>query len=64
MAKTNLKVKVIGEDGNVFFILGRVTKELRRNDFHDMITEVSNRVFDSGSYDEALSIMQEYVEFT
>ena len=63
MSKTNLSVKVIGENGNVFSILGRVSKELKHNGYHDMAVEMSGRVFKSESYDEALGIMQEYVEF-
>ena len=30
MPKHDIKVKLIGEDGNAFFILGKVAKELGR----------------------------------
>ena len=31
MPKTNIKVKLIGEDGNAFFILGKVREALIKN---------------------------------
>ncbi|WP_088076876.1 hypothetical protein [Litchfieldia alkalitelluris] len=54
--------KLVGEDGNIFWILGRVNRALKENGKADEAKEVSERVLASGSYDEALQIMMEYVE--
>ncbi len=56
------RCKLIGEDGNIFFILGRVRETLKANGQADQATEVSERVMACGSYDEALKIIMEYVE--
>ena len=60
----NLKpaCKLTGEDGNIFFILGRVSRTLKENGKTEQAKEVSDRVMASGSYDEALQIIMEYVE--
>jgi hypothetical protein len=60
----NLKptCKLAGEDGNIFFILGRVSRTLKENGKAEQAKEVSERVMASGSYDEALQIIMEYVE--
>lgn len=54
--------KLVGEDGNIFSILGRVSRSLKEKGKADEAKEVSERVMLSGSYDEALQIMMEYVE--
>ncbi len=56
------RCKLIGEDGNIFFILGRVRETLKANGQADQAKEVSERVMACGSYDEALKIIMEYVE--
>ena len=56
------KCKLLGEDGNIFFILGRVSKVLKEGGRADKSKECSDRVMNSGSYDEALRIIMEYVE--
>jgi hypothetical protein len=55
-------VHLVGEDGNVFSLLGICTKALRRSGNHEMAKRLTDRVFGAGSYDEALSIMGEYVD--
>lgn len=54
--------KVIGEDGNVFNILGICARALKKDGQQDKATEMQARVFEADSYDEALAIMAEYVE--
>ena len=39
MAKTNVKVKLVGEDGNAFAILGKVIKALKRAGHADLAKE-------------------------
>jgi len=54
--------KLIGEDGNVFNLLGKVSKVLKENNLHDQVKEMTDRVFNSSSYDEVLRIFADYVE--
>ena len=54
--------KLIGADGNVFNLIGIASKALKRAGLRDQATEMSHRVFNCGSYDEALQIIQEYVD--
>jgi len=54
--------RLVGEDGNIFFILGRVRQALKASGKNDQVQEVSERVMASGSYDEALKIIMEYVD--
>ena len=53
--------KVIGKDGNVFNITAISAKALKDAGL-DHVAMIK-RVYASGSYSEALAIMQEYVEF-
>jgi hypothetical protein len=55
-------VKLIGEDGNIFSILGRVSRALKEAGKEEQVKEVSERVMASSSYGEALQIIMEYVE--
>jgi hypothetical protein len=55
-------VKLINEDGNIFSIMGRVTKALKQNGMEDKAKEYSDKIWDCASYDEALRITMEYVE--
>ena len=52
---------LIGQDGNVFNLIGVARKTLNANGFKDEAKEMSERVKASGSYNEALSIICEYV---
>lgn len=54
--------KLIGEDGNIFNLIGIASRSLKAAGQKDKATEMSQRVMSSGSYDEALSIIMEYVE--
>ena len=56
------KAKLIGADGNVFNLIGIASRSLKIAGQNDKVTEMSERVMSSGSYDEALSIIMEYVE--
>lgn len=61
---TNIKpkCKLIGEDGNIFNLIGIASRTLRRAGLGDKAKEMQNRVTSSGSYSEALAIIMEYVE--
>ena len=56
------RINLIGEDGNVFAILGRAGRALRQAGMADEAKEMFDRVTNCGSYDEALNIISEYVE--
>jgi len=53
---------MIGADGNVFNLIGMAANTLKRNGMADAAKEMSARVMSSGSYDQALAVMMEYVE--
>ena len=55
---------LIGQDGNIFNLLGIASQTLKDHDMADEASEMRNRVMGSGSYDEALSIIGEYVNIT
>ncbi len=56
------KCALIGQDGNIFNLVGIASRTLKRNGMQEESKEMSNRVFNSHSYDEALDIIGEYVE--
>jgi hypothetical protein len=53
-------VKLVGEDGNAFSILGRVSKALRRAGMPEKATEYLARAT-AGDYDHLLAVTLEYV---
>ena len=62
MKELKPKCELIGTDGNVFALAGKVAKTLRRADQADKAKEFTTRLFQCEDYDEALVLMQEYVE--
>lgn len=56
------KVKLSGTDGNVFALAGKVTEALKKAGQGDKAKEFTDKLFKSGSYDDALVLMSEYVE--
>jgi hypothetical protein len=63
MNKTNgeVTVKLIGKDGNAFFILGTVVKALKKNGFGHLVDEYKKEAM-SGDYNNLLSVTLDYVE--
>lgn len=55
---------LIGQDGNIFNLVGIAARTLREHGLKDQAKEMSDRVFASGSYYEALNIIGEYVNIT
>ena len=53
--------KLIGEDGNIFNLMARAARTLRENNLAEEAKEMRERITSSGSYDEALCIIGEYV---
>lgn len=56
------KMNLVGEDGNIFAILGRAARLLHRFGQEDRAKEMTQRVTASSSYNDALFIVSEYVE--
>ena len=59
---TKPKMNLLGEDGNIYAILGRASRLLRQNGQSSEAEQMYFRVTSSSSYDEALHIISEYVE--
>ncbi len=56
------KLKLIGEDGNVFFILGKAVREARRAGWSEEKIEKFKKEAKSGDYDHALQTCMEYFD--
>ena len=56
------KMQLIGQDGNIFAIMGRASRLLKDIGQRDKAKEMCDRVTASQSYPEALNIVSEYVE--
>lgn len=56
--------KLIGEDGNIFNLMGIASKTLRQNGMAGQAVEMRDRICASGSYGEALCIIGDYVNIT
>jgi hypothetical protein len=60
--ETKPRVKLTGTDGNVFALSGLVMRALRKANQPEKADEFSKKLFQCGSYDEALALMSEYCE--
>ena len=56
------KMELLGQDGNIFGVLGRASRLLKEAGQKDQADEMFRRVTSSGSYEEALRIVSEYVD--
>lgn len=56
------KMQLIGQDGNIFAIMGRASRLLKNAGQSDKPKGMCDRVTASQSYSEALNIVSEYVE--
>ena len=56
------KMKLVGQDGNIFAILGKASRLLEENGQPEQAKEMLGRVQQSGNYYKALNIISEYVE--
>lgn len=55
---------LIGRDGNIFNLVGIAVRTLREHGLKNQAKEMKDRIFSSGSYEEALCIIGEYVNIT
>ena len=58
---TNLKLKLVGEDGNAFSIMARARQLLRRNGRADLIEQFTKECT-SGNYDNLLATCASYFD--
>lgn len=63
-AKEKADCPLIGEEGNIFNLMGLASQTLRRNGMKEESKEMCERIRGSGDYDKALSIIGEYVNIT
>ncbi len=55
---------LIGQNGNIFTLMGIASQTLKKNGLIEQAKEMQERITVSGSYDEALGIIAEYVNIT
>lgn len=55
---------LIGQDGNIFTLIGIASQTLKKNGLREQAKEMQERITVSGSYDEAQGIIAEYVNIT
>lgn len=56
--------QMIGQDGNIFNLIGIAARTLRQHDLEEEVQEMYQRITKSGSYEAALGIIGEYVNIT
>jgi hypothetical protein len=61
MPKTDVKVKLVGEDGNAFAIMGAVRGALERNGHEDLASQYIEEAA-MGDYNHLLRVSMDYVE--
>lgn len=61
MAKTTVRVQLLGEDGNAFYILGKVARALREAGLTELATEYQKEA-KAGDYNHLLRVTMDYVE--
>jgi hypothetical protein len=57
------ELPIEGQDGNIFAVIGAASRVMKRAGLSKEAEEMAEKVMSSGSYDEALSIIGEYVEY-
>lgn len=56
------KCKLSGQDGNIFNLVGVAKRALEKANMNEQAKEMTDRIFKSKSYNEALCIIMKYVE--
>jgi hypothetical protein len=56
------RVRLIGENGNIFNLLGIASKALKKAGQEEQAKKMREKIFSCGSYNEALTILEEYCE--
>ncbi len=58
--KTDVEVKLVGENGNAYVLLGKVISALKRNGHQDLVEEFKKEAM-SSDYNHLLATCMEYV---
>ena len=59
--KKKPRCKLVGQDGNVFTLIGLARRALKQANQNKEASDMAERCFKAHSYDEALQIITEYV---
>ena len=57
-----LRCKLVGTDGNVFSIIGKVSGTLRKAGLKDKVKEFTDKAFSAESYEAVIQLAMKYVE--
>ena len=60
--KNKPECSLIGQDGNVFNLIGLASRTLKKAGMKEQADEMIGKCFNAGNYDEALRIIMDYVE--
>ncbi len=60
----DVTVRLVGEDGNVFNIIGRTARALKKAGHGDAAREFTREAFAAHSYDEVLGLVLSLVDVT
>jgi hypothetical protein len=61
MPKTNVSVKLTGQNGNIFNLVGIASTALKKKGYRQEAQEMREGVMKAKSYDQALAIIMDYV---
>jgi len=53
---------IVGTDGNVYALIGKVSKALEDAGLSDLMAQFVDRSLSAGSYDDVLTVSRYYVE--
>lgn len=56
------RVQLVGTDGNIFAVIGRCARALRKDGQADQAKEMTAAAFKARSYGEALGVCMRYVD--
>lgn len=56
--------KLVGTDGNVFAIIGKVSQTLERAGLREQASEFQSKAMNADSYEQVLVLCMEYVSVT
>jgi hypothetical protein len=62
VGKPKIRVALVGEDGNAFSIMGRVSRAMRKNGYTNDEVEKYTKEAMAGDYDHLLQVTMSYVE--
>ena len=57
----DITVRLVGQDGNIFNLMGIIARALRKNGYGDEVNNFIAEVTSSESYHEALAVMMQWV---